>query len=91
MPAAAGKQAHGAEYGLDPALVARGLGQVPLADVLAVPELAAALAISAEGGPLLLASEKGTGWADSEGNALRGQAVWTLKGAAVPVAADAGR
>ncbi len=94
VPAAAGKQAHGAEYGLDPALVARGLAQVPLADVLAVPELAAALAVSAEGGPLLLASEKAAGYADSDGNALRGQAVWTLKGApasAPVVTPDAGR
>jgi hypothetical protein len=49
-------------------------------EVLAVPELAALLAISAEGGPLLLASEKLTGYADSEtSGAVRGQLVWTLR------------
>ncbi|MBS1150068.1 MAG: hypothetical protein H6Q89_1766, partial [Myxococcaceae bacterium] len=60
--------------------LARALAQVPLVDVLAVPELAGLLAASAEGGPLLLASEKLTGYADSESaSVLRGQLVWTLK------------
>jgi hypothetical protein len=80
LPASAGKQAHGAEYGADPERIAKGLAQVPVVDVLAVPELAALLAISAEGGPLLLASEKLTGYADSEtSGAVRGQLVWTLR------------
>lgn len=93
VPAEPGKQAHGAELGVDPALVARALAQVPLVDVLAVPELAAMLAVSAEGGPLLLASEKLSGWADSEtATVLRGQLVWTLKSNAPPNAPpDAGR
>lgn len=80
LPATAGKQAHGAEFAVDPARLARALAQVPLVDVLAVPELAGLLAVSAEGGPLLLASEKLVGYADTDtASAVRGQMVWTLK------------
>ncbi len=80
LPAAPGKQAHGSEFGVDPERLARALAQVPLVDVLAVPELAGLLAASAEGGPLLLASEKLTGYADTDtASAVRGQLVWTLK------------
>ena len=80
LPATGGKQAHGAEFAVDPERVAKALGQVPVVDVLAVPELAALLAASAEVGPLLLASEKMTGYADSDANAaVRGQVVWTLR------------
>ena len=85
VPGAAGKQAHGVELGVDPERLARALSQVPLADVLAVPELAALLAASAEGGPLLLASEKLTGYADTDvAAAVRGQLVWTLKKPVAP-------
>jgi hypothetical protein len=80
LPAAPGKQAHGSEFGVDPERLARALAQVPLVDVLAVPELAGLLAASAEGGPLLIASEKLAGYADTDStSAVRGQLVWTLK------------
>ncbi len=80
VPAGPGKQAHGVEWGIDPARVARGLTQVPLVDVLAVPELAALVGLSAEGGPLLLASEKMSGYADTDAaGSARGQLVWPLK------------
>lgn len=80
LPAAESKQAHGAEYSIDPERVAKALAQVPVVDVLAVPELAALLAISAEAGPLLLASEKMTGYADTDASGtVRGQHLWTLK------------
>jgi hypothetical protein len=80
LPATAGTQAHGAELGVDPERLARALSQVPLVDVLSVPELAGLLAASAEGGPLLLSSERLVGYADTDmASALRGQLVWTLK------------
>ncbi len=80
VPAEPGKQAHGVEFGVDPSRVAKGLSQVPLVDVLAVPELVALVGLSAEGGPLLLASEKMRGYADTDANAAaRGQLVWPLK------------
>ena len=80
LPAGSSNQAHGAEFGVDPQRLARALAQVPLVDVLAVPELAGLLAVSAEGGPLLLASEKMAGYADTDAAAaVRGQLVWTLK------------
>ena len=80
LPTSAGKQPHGAEFAVDPERVARALGQVPVVDVLAVPELAVLLGVSAEAGPLLLASQKMTGYADTDASgALRGQMVWSLK------------
>ena len=80
VPSVPGQQAHGAEYGVDPERLARALTQIPLIDVLAVPELAGLLAISAEGGPLLLATEKLVGTADTEpANVVRGELVWSLK------------
>jgi hypothetical protein len=80
LPATAAKQAHGVEFGLDPERVARALAQVPVVDVLSVPELAVLLGVSAEAGPLLLASEKLSGYADTDAaGALRGQVVWSLK------------
>lgn len=80
LPATAGKQAHGVEFGVDPERVAKALAQVPVVDVLSVPELAVLLGASAEVGPLLLASEKLSGYADTDAaGALRGQVVWSLK------------
>ncbi len=80
VPPTAGKQPHGAEFAVDPQRLARAMSQVPLMDVLAVPELAGVLAASAEGGPLLLASESMVGYADTEvASLVRGQLVWTLK------------
>ncbi len=80
LSAGGGKQAHGAEFSVDPDKVAKALAQVPVVDVLAVPELAGLLAASAELGPLLLASEKMTGYADTDAtSAVRGAHLWTLK------------
>ncbi len=85
--AKAGQQAHGLEFTVDPTLVARGMQQVPLLDAVQTPELAAVLAASSEAGPLLVASESVTGWADPEGSGYRAHSEWKLK---APPSVDAG-
>ncbi len=75
-----GRQAHGLELSVDPSLVARGLSQVSLLDVMNAKELAGLFAVGTELGPLLHASERITGWADPAGpNAQRFQVGWQLK------------
>lgn len=64
---AAGKQAHGVEFVIDPRLVARGLQQVPLLEAVQSQELAGLVAAGSELGPLLLASKQLFGWLDSTG------------------------
>jgi len=74
-----GRQAHAAEVSATPALVARGLSQVPLLEAVQSPALATLLAVSAELGGLLLASKSITGWADPSGPGLhRAQLTWRL-------------
>jgi hypothetical protein len=80
VPADAGKQAHGAEFNVDPKLLAQGLSQVPLLDAVQSGELAGILAAGAELGPLLLGTERVNGWADwMQGDSYKGQVSWTLK------------
>ncbi len=87
VPEKPGKQAHAGEVVVDPALLARALGQVPLLEAVQSPELAGLVAASAELGPLLLASEKVHGWLDPAGPLTqRAQLTWVLK-----APADAGR
>ncbi|MBX7097957.1 MAG: hypothetical protein K1X89_09605 [Myxococcaceae bacterium] len=78
---------HGLEASIDPVLVAKGLGQVPLLEVVSTPELAGLLAASTELGPLLGITERIALWSDTEGLGHRAQLTWTL---AAPPAADAG-
>ncbi|MBI3185492.1 MAG: hypothetical protein HYZ28_25420 [Myxococcales bacterium] len=75
---------HGADFAIDPALVARGLAQVSLLDVMTSQELAGVFAAGAELGPLLAASERISGWLDPAGAEHRFRAVWTLKAAPPP-------
>lgn len=76
---AAGKQAHAGEAVVDPRLVADGLSQVPLLEVLQAPELAGLVAAATELGPLLLASKRVSGWLDPAGPGQhRAQATWQL-------------
>jgi hypothetical protein len=89
LPAAPAAQAHGAEVDVDPKLLAQGLAQVPLMDAVQSTELAGMLAAGAELGPLLLATERISGWADAQ----RAQLSWRLKALPVKdagVAGDAG-
>ena len=89
LPTAPAAQGHGAEVNVDPRLLAQGLAQVPLMDAIQSTELAGMLAAGAELGPLLLATERITGWADAQ----RAQLSWRLKAPPVKdagVAADAG-
>ena len=80
VPAQPGKQAHGAEFTVDPKLLAQGLSQVPLLDAVQSGELAGILAAGAELGPLLLGTEKVNGWADwMQGPSYKGQLTWKLK------------
>lgn len=80
LPAQAAEMAHGAELVVDPPRVAQGLSQVSLLDVIASQELAALFATAIEIGPLLSASERMVGWADSAGRGEhRYRATWTLK------------
>ena len=67
LPTAAGRQARGLEFEVDPRLVARGLSQVPLLEAIQSPELAGFVAAGSELGPLLLASQRVSGWLDSAG------------------------
>jgi hypothetical protein len=83
LPPSPGPMAHGAELVVDPKLLAQGLAQVPLLDAVQSTELAGALAAGAELGPLLLATERINGWADSQ----RASISWKLK---APPQRDAG-
>lgn len=89
LATAAGKQAHGVEFEVDPKLVARGLQQVPLLEAVQAPELAGLVAAGTELGPLLLASEKVRGFIDSAaGGQHSSRLVWQLD--AAKFATDAG-
>ncbi len=89
LATAAGKQAHGVEFEVDPKLVARGLQQVPLLEAVQAPELAGLVAAGTELGPLLLASEKVSGFIDSAaGGQHSARLVWQLD--AAKFTADAG-
>ncbi|MGV3624673.1 MAG: hypothetical protein ACO1OB_27890 [Archangium sp.] len=80
---AAGKQAHGLEFVVDPRLVARGLQQVPLLEAVQSQELAGLVAAGSELGPLLLASKQLFGWVDSAGEQLHtAKLTWELDAAA---------
>ncbi len=79
LATANGKQAHGLEFEVDPRLVARGLQQVPLLEAVQAPELAGLVAVGTELGPLLLASEKISGFLDSPAPGMHaGRIVWQL-------------
>ncbi|MBL8952195.1 MAG: hypothetical protein JNK82_15540 [Myxococcaceae bacterium] len=86
LPVAPAPQAHGAELNVDPKLLAQGLAQVPLMDAVQSTELAGMLAAGAELGPLLLSTERISGWAD----ATRAQLSWKLKTPPPKAAPDAG-
>lgn len=89
LPTSAGKQAHGLEVEIDPKLVARGLQQVPLLEAVQAPELAGLVAAGSELGPLLLASERVSGFLDSApGGQHAARLVWQLE--AAKFAPDAG-
>jgi len=80
VPSSVSKQTHALELVVDPALLARGLSQVSLLDAIQNPALAGLLAAGTELGPLLVASESLTGWADPTGSgAHRAQLTWSLK------------
>jgi hypothetical protein len=80
LPQEPAKQLHGAETTVDPKLLAQGLSQVPLLDAVQSGELAGILAAGAELGPLLLGTEKITGWADwMQGSQYKAQLTWKLK------------
>ena len=82
LPGASGKQNHGVEFEVDPKLVARGLQQVPLMEAVQAPELAGLVAAGTELGPLLLASERITGFLDSVTGGLHAaRLVWQLDAA----------
>ncbi|MFZ5441910.1 MAG: hypothetical protein ACOZQL_18035 [Myxococcota bacterium] len=75
----AGKQTHAVEFEVDPKLVAKGLQQVPLLEAVQAPELAGLVAAGTELGPLLLASERVSGWVDSATGAQHvGRLTWQL-------------
>ncbi|MCK8497708.1 hypothetical protein [Myxococcus fulvus] len=79
LPETTAKLERAADFSLDPKLLARGLSQVSLADVLSDENLAAMFAVSSELGPLLARSERITGWLDSApGGAHRFFFDWTL-------------
>ncbi len=79
LPETTAKLERAADFSLDPRLLARGLSQVSLADVMADENLAALFAVSSELGPLLSRSERITGWLDSvPGGAHRFVFDWTL-------------
>jgi hypothetical protein len=75
LPTTGGPMTHGAELNVDPKLLAQGLSQVPLMDAIQSTELAGVLAAGAELGPLLLATERISGWADPQ----KAQVSWKLK------------
>jgi hypothetical protein len=79
LETAAGKQAHAVEFTVAPVWLAKGLAQVPLLEAVQTPELAPLLAVSTEVGPLLLASERATGWLDdAPGGGHKAQLIWPL-------------
>lgn len=79
VPPEGAKQPRPAEFTLDPKLVARGLSQVSMLDIMSDGQLAGLFALSAEVGPLLSASERMTGWLDSApGGGHRFSLTWTL-------------
>lgn len=93
LPVSSGTMQHGAEFTVDPKLLAQGLAQVPLMDAVQSTELAGALAAGTELGPLLLATDRIWGGADAQ----RAFLSWRLRAppAAAPkldagVAVDAG-
>jgi hypothetical protein len=77
----AGKQGHGLEFDVDPKLLAKGLQQVPLLEAVQSPELAGLVAASTELGPLLLATERVTGWLDGSGGTHTAKLLWDLDAA----------
>jgi hypothetical protein len=77
----AGNQAHGLEYDVDPKLVAKGLQQIPLLEAVQSTELAGFVAASTELGPLLLATERVSGWLEWGGGTHTGKLVWQLDAA----------
>jgi hypothetical protein len=90
LAGAAGRQAHALEAVVDPRLVAEGLSQVPLLEVLQAPELAGLVAAATELGPLLLASKRVSGWVDPAGAGQhRAQATWQLDAAPFPATGTA--
>ena len=89
LASASGKQTHGIEFVVDPKLVAKGLQQVPLLEAVQAPELAGLVAAGTELGPLLLASDRVSGYLDSAaGGVHTGRLVWQLD--ASKFAPDAG-
>lgn len=79
LPEAQAKLERAVDFTLDPKLLARGLSQVSLADVLSDEQLAAMFAVSSELGPLLSRSERISGWMESvPGGAHRFFLDWTL-------------
>lgn len=79
LESASGKQAHAVEFVVSPPLLARALAQVPLLEAVQTPELAPLLAVSTEVGPLLLASDRATGWLDdAPGGGHKAQLTWPL-------------
>jgi hypothetical protein len=86
LPSGAGTQAHGLEVVADPPRLADALAQVPLLEVVQTPELAGVLAVSAELGPLLLASRSAAFWLDAVGRTgHQGQLTWALDPAEFPL------
>lgn len=82
LASASGKQAHGVEFEVDPKLVAKGLQQVPLLEAVQAPELAGLVAAGTELGPLLLASQRVSGFIDSApGGVHTARVVWQLDAA----------
>ena len=75
------KQTHALELLINPTMVAKGLAQVPLLDAFQNPALAGLLAAGTELGPLLVASERLSGWADPTNIAglHRAQLTWPLR------------
>ncbi|MCP3105127.1 hypothetical protein LZ198_40295 [Myxococcus sp. K15C18031901] len=79
LPETGAKLERAADFSLDPKLLAQGLSQVSLTDVMSNEQLAAMFAASSELGPLLSRSERITGWMDSApGGAHRFAFDWTL-------------
>lgn len=85
VPSSAATQTHALELLVDPALVAKGIAQVPLLDAIQNPALAGLLAFGTELGPLLGATEAVTAWLDPAAHeAHRGQLTWLLRSEPTP-------
>ena len=79
VPSRPGKLAHGLEVFVEPRKLSRALSQVSLLDVMEARELAGIFAAATELGLLLSASERISGWVDSQGaDAHRYSLRWTL-------------